>query len=207
MLYGVFKVWGLKKKDAGRRQKRRRKERKRRGNRKKCKDGRGDETTETNSSPLTAVLHFQRDRHKIEDQKSNKFFKDESWAPTGTHAGIVRHVDWWRQMDVLTLIIVTNSKHFRIPYLGDHARWEKRFACSDWQTHTIATRWKVKWPSGLQARTHFTVFLLLILADNLRLRLVSTRSGFDESLCMEIIPMMLFPLGIHRWVWFCRGGS
>lgn len=38
---------------------------------------------ETNASPLTAVLHFHRGRHKIEDQKSNKSLKDEFWAPAG----------------------------------------------------------------------------------------------------------------------------
>lgn len=36
----------------------------------------GEGMTETNASPLTAVLHFHRDRHKIEDQKSNKSLKD-----------------------------------------------------------------------------------------------------------------------------------
>lgn len=59
----------LKKKGAGRRQKR-----KRRGNREM--KGWGEGMTETNASPLTAVLYFHRDRHKIEDQKSNKSVKD-----------------------------------------------------------------------------------------------------------------------------------
>lgn len=36
----------------------------------------GEGMTETNASPLTAVFHFHRDRHKIEDQKSNKCLKD-----------------------------------------------------------------------------------------------------------------------------------
>lgn len=32
--------------------------------------------TETNASPLTAVLYFHRDGHKIEEEKSNKSLKD-----------------------------------------------------------------------------------------------------------------------------------
>lgn len=34
--------------------------------------GGGEEMTETNAPPLTAVLHFLTDRHKIEELKSNK---------------------------------------------------------------------------------------------------------------------------------------
>lgn len=43
---------------------------------KEMKEWGGEGMTETNASTLTAVLHFQRDRHKIEDQKSNKPLKD-----------------------------------------------------------------------------------------------------------------------------------